>query len=203
MPSSCRRRIVSQAARRAAGRSRSSARRGRSAPGRRRAPAPGPGGAAGRRRGARASARLLLEPDDPQDLDGVTRSGVEAGPVADRLAAPRCGGTCRSSGARSRPARAAHASARRVQAQHRDDPAAAPPVALEDLDGRRLARAVGAEQAEDLAGRTSKSIPRTASNVAVGLAQVADEDGWRPCVHQRTMIAGARTRRPRGARERM
>ena len=36
-------------------------------------------------------------------------------------------------------------------------------VALEDLDGRRLAGAVGPEQPEDLARATSKSIPRTAS----------------------------------------
>ena len=42
---------------------------------------------------------------------------------------------------------------RRVEAEHLDLAAVALPVALEDLDGRRLAGAVRAEQAEDLARR--------------------------------------------------
>ena len=65
----------------------------------------------------------------------------------------RYGGRGGSSAARSRSARATRAPATlRVLAEHADLAAAALAVALEDLDRRRLAGPVGAEEGEDLAG---------------------------------------------------
>ena len=47
------------------------------------------------------------------------------------------------------------------------------PVALEDLDRRRLAGAVRAEQPEDLAGRDLEVDPAHRLDAVVGLAQAA------------------------------
>ena len=63
-----------------------------------------------------------------------------------------------------------------VEAEHRDVAGVARAVALEDLDGRRLARAVRAEQAEDLALLDREGDPADGLLVAVGLAQPADVD---------------------------
>jgi hypothetical protein len=67
----------------------------------------------------------------------------------------------------------------RVVAEDGDDPARAAAVALEDLDGRRLARAVGAEEAEDLAPGDVEVDAADRLELAVGLAQVSDQDGGR------------------------
>jgi hypothetical protein len=61
--------------------------------------------------------------------------------------------------------------------EDRHDAARAGAVALEDLDRRRLARAVGPEQAEDLADGDLEVQAPHGLVFAVGLAQVADEDG--------------------------
>ena len=74
----------------------------------------------------------------------------------------------RSRRARGRP---------RVVPEDGDDAARAVAVPLEDLDGRRLARAVGSEEAEHLAAGDVEVDPSDGVDVAVGLAQVADEDG--------------------------
>ena len=87
---------------------------------------------------------------------------------------------------RSRSARGA---ALGVVAEHGDDAARAGAVALEDLDGRRLAGAVGAEQAEDLAGGDLEVDAAHGLMVAVGLVQVADEDRWCGSAHRRWMMA--------------
>ena len=63
-------------------------------------------------------------------------------------------------------------------------------VALEDLDGRRLARAVGAEEAEHLAAGDVEVDPADRVDVAVGLAQVADEDGRGARSPSRAMTRG-------------
>ena len=68
-----------------------------------------------------------------------------------------------SAGAPRRSARDGHRSPARVDAEHAHLAGVARPVPLEDLHGRGLAGTVGPEEAEDLAGGTSKSIPRTAS----------------------------------------
>ena len=46
------------------------------------------------------------------------------------------------------------------------------PVALEDLDGRGLARAVRAQEPEDLAGSDLEADPAERGHLPVGLAQV-------------------------------
>ena len=63
-----------------------------------------------------------------------------------------------------------------VEAEHRDLSRVASAVALEDLDGRRLAGAVRAEQAEDLALLDRERDPANGLVVAVRLAQAPDVD---------------------------
>ena len=65
----------------------------------------------------------------------------------------------------------------RIVSEHRHDPAGAGAVALEDLDRGRLPGAVGPEQAEDLADGDFEVQAPHGLVLAVGLAQVADEDG--------------------------
>ena len=59
----------------------------------------------------------------------------------------------------------------RVGAEHLDVAAVTSAVALEDLDGRRLAGAVRAEQAEHLAGLDREVDPAQCLVVAVALAE--------------------------------
>ena len=68
------------------------------------------------------------------------------------------------------------ACAGRIGPQHLDLAAVARPVALEDLDRGRLACAVGAEQAEDLAGPEVEVDPLQRLELAVALAEAADAD---------------------------
>ena len=63
-----------------------------------------------------------------------------------------------------------------VVAEHRDLAGVAQPVALEDLDGGRLAGAVGAEEAEHLAGGDVEADAAHRLDAVVGLAQVAHSD---------------------------
>ena len=55
-------------------------------------------------------------------------------------------------------------------------PASGAPVALDDLDRRRLAGAVRPEQREDLAGPTRNEIPSHDRPAAVALAEAVDLD---------------------------
>lgn len=58
-------------------------------------------------------------------------------------------------------------------------------MALEDLYGRRLARAVSAEKAQDLTGRDFKGDAVDPFNLAVGLAQIVHfDDGSHPSDHR-------------------
>ena len=61
----------------------------------------------------------------------------------------------------------------RIDPEHRDLAAASAAVALEDLDRRRLAGAVGAEEREDLAAVDLEVDPAHRLDIAVGLAQPA------------------------------
>ena len=137
--------------------------------------------------------RRRPEVDGLEQRVRVLRVAVTAGRTA---AAPRAG----SSGCRSRPpgasARSAAAGAapvaRRVQAQHPDGPAVGAPVALEDLDGRRLAGAVRAEQGEQLAPPDVERDARQDSRPAYALRSPSTRiAGRRP---------GRRRRRPLGPR---
>ena len=66
---------------------------------------------------------------------------------------------------------------RRVDPEHLNLAGAALAVALEDLDRRRLARSVGAEEREDLAARDLEIDAADGLEVTVGLAQPADGYG--------------------------
>ena len=70
----------------------------------------------------------------------------------------------------------------RVAAEHPHVAAAARAVALEDLDGGGLARAVGSEQAEDLAASDLEADAAHRLHLAVGLAQTAYRDGRSLCL---------------------
>src|SRR3954449_13615698 len=106
---------------------------------------------------ARQSADLLVllaaQPGELEHLVDVARCRIQAAPVLERLAdrdvAIHTAALQDDPHPRAQLARALAG----VEAEHRDDPARARAVALEDLDGRRLAGAVGAQQAEDLAAR--------------------------------------------------
>ena len=68
----------------------------------------------------------------------------------------------------------------RVDAEHGDLAAVGLVEALEDLDRRRLAGAVGPEQAEDLAAADLEVDAVDGLDLAVALAQAGDaDDGWR------------------------
>ena len=79
----------------------------------------------------------------------------------------------------------------RVGAEHRHGAAVAAAVALEDLDRRRLAGAVRAEQREDLALADLEADAAQRLVPAVALAEVLDDDGL-------AVTARARGRRRRG-----
>src|SRR3954452_17417511 len=128
---------------------------------------------------------LLGQAGERQDLVDVARPRIEAGPVRDRLAH---GDVAAHAGALQHDAHPPAQLLRAllgVLAEDGDDAARPRPVALEDLDRRRLARAVGAEQAEDLAERDLEVDAAHGVMVAVALVQVADEDGRCGGAHRR------------------
>ena len=114
--------------------------------------------AAGRRTGSptRAS-RFSAEPDELDRLVDRARARRRSPRTASPSRARSASGRARTPAGRGRCARARRASACRGR---RRAPLTSPPVrlpvALEDLDRRRLAGAVRAEEAEHLAGATSK-----------------------------------------------
>ena len=67
-----------------------------------------------------------------------------------------------------------------VLSEHPHISAAAAPIPLEDLDGRRFSGAVGAEQAEHLAALDREGDSAHGVDTPVGLAQVADLDRGHP-----------------------
>src|SRR4051794_11386337 len=133
----------------------------------------------------RVRIRLLGEAGELEDLVHVARGGVEAGPMRDRLAdgdvAVHAGALEHDPHPHAELVRALL----RVAAEDRHDPARPRAVALEDLDRRRLARTVGAEQPEDLARSDVEVDPANGVMVAVALVEVADEDGGCGGAHRR------------------
>ena len=103
------------------------------------------------------------EADERDHLVGVARVRVEAGEVRQRLATRQVAVHAASLQDDADPLAQLARALPRVVAENGHIAAGAGAVALEDLDRRGLARAVGPEQAEDLAAATSKSMPRTAS----------------------------------------
>src|SRR3954470_583107 len=103
--------------------------------------------AAGERAGQRVA--LLAQPGDLEHLVDVARVGVERGPVRDGLAHADVAVHPRRLQDDPHPLAQRARAALGILPEDRDDAARPRPVALEDLDGRGLARAVGPEQAED------------------------------------------------------
>ena len=61
-----------------------------------------------------------------------------------------------------------------IEAEHPDGAAVRPPIALQDLHGRRLARAIGAQQSKDLARLNGEREAVYDSTAAIVFDQVAD-----------------------------
>src|SRR5207248_8688363 len=100
---------------------------------------------------AHSRVSLLLEPDDLDHLGRHARGGVVPREDAEALAHGQVGvegGRLQDDADALSPG---SVRVLRIGAEYLDLAAVAPPVALEDLDGGRLAGTVGAEQAEDLA----------------------------------------------------
>ena len=79
-----------------------------------------------------------------------------------------------------------------IEAEHRDLAGVPRAVALEDLDRGRLAGAVRAEQAEDLALLDPEGDPPHRIVVTVGLAQSADVHGRRHQISTATTAPGGK-----------
>jgi hypothetical protein len=130
--------------------------------------------AAGELLGARVG--LLVEADEGDRLGRVARPRVGLGEVLDRLAHRR---------ARVEAAALQHdpdalleaaVAALGVLAEHAHLAGRAAPVALQDLDGGRLAGPIGPEQAEHLAALDAEGDAAHGLHVAVRLAQFGDLD---------------------------
>ena len=100
---------------------------------------------------------LLREADELDHLVDGARPRVVAGEDAVHLAHGQLRPELRRWSTTPIRSRNARLHAARVEAEHLDLAGVAVAVALEDLDGRRLAGAVRAEQAEDLAGARPRS----------------------------------------------
>ena len=100
---------------------------------------------------ADAGAGLLAQADRLDQLGGRPGRGVVAGEVVEDLPHGELLRGPLPLADHADPRAPVPAGSRRVLAEHAHLAAVPPPDPLEDLDGRRLARAVGAEQGEDLA----------------------------------------------------
>ena len=151
VPSPARPEISDQKSRRAGGRSRWWARRGRAARVGRRCRARRRAGVAARLRARGAAVALLGQPHGLNDLVDIARVPVDLRGARDDLAHRQqvepLGGLQHD----AEPLPPVEAGGRRVLPSTLTVAAVTAPEALEDLDGGRLAGAVGAEQREDLA----------------------------------------------------
>src|SRR5262249_28675565 len=126
-----------------------------------------------------ARVTLFRDPDDPGPLFDIARPLVVAGEhqvdLADRQGREqlRLLEDDADAGAETGIA------ARRIVAEDRHVASVPLPVALEDLDGRRLPGAVRPEQTEHLSGRDLEADVSHRFVRAVGLAKVADDDRGR------------------------
>ena len=121
-------------------------------------------------------AAFSREPDDVDDLVDRARRGVEAGVHLEHLAR----GEIRVEAARlqhdadARPE--LRAAVGRIEAEHADVAAVALAVPLEDLDRRRLARAVRSEDRQHFALGDAEAEVANGGDTAVRLAQTPDLD---------------------------
>ena len=155
-----------------------SARRGSRPRAVRRAPARARAAGARRRTaGDSGVSRHGPQPDQVEQLVGVARVGVEPAVLAGASRAAAPAGRCRRPGASARPAPAAPGPPPRVRPEDADAPAVGAAIALDDLDGRRLARAVRARAARR--ARRRATVERHAvehGSLAVALDEPVDDD---------------------------
>ena len=88
----------------------------------------------------------------------------------------------------------------RVEAEHRDLAGGAGAIALEDLDDRRLAGAVGAQEPEDGSPRDREVDAGDGLVTVVGLAQTADPNHRIPPIPGRAIVARSHGRQITTAR---
>ena len=128
------------------------------------------------REAAHENVPLVLQPDQLDDLVDRPRALVVAGEQAQALDDAQRLVHRRGLEDDADPLAPLAARVRRVDSQHLDLARVALAVALEDLDRGRLARAVRAEQAEDLAALDLEADPADRLELAVRLAEVSDAD---------------------------
>src|SRR5262249_39719735 len=119
---------------------------------------------------------LLLEACQLDHFFDITRPGVEAGPVAQRLPGSHVAVDAPRLEHDPDPAAQLDGPFRRIVPQHGDLSAAALAVALEDLHGGRLAGPVRPQQPEHLAAMNVDVDPAHGLELAVALDEVAHLD---------------------------
>ena len=124
----------------------------------------------------RALVGRLRQAGQRDRLVDVARRRIQAGPVRDGLAHGQVPVHAAGLEHDAEPLAQGDRPRSGVEAEHGHAAARARAVALEDLDRRRLAGAVGPEQAEDLAAPDGEGDAAHGGLLAVGLAQVLDLD---------------------------
>ena len=122
---------------------------------------------------------LLLEADELDDVADRPRLRVVAGEQREILGDGEAVVEGRGLEDDADPLAPVETRGGRVLAEHGHRPAVALAVALEDLDGRRLAGAVRAEQPEDLALRDLEADSAQRLELLVGLAEIVYGHGAR------------------------
>jgi hypothetical protein len=140
--------------------------------------------------------RLVGEADQLDHLVDVPRHGVVAGEHPVDLAHGEGAGQLRVLENDADPLAMLAAAAPRVDAEHTDVALVARAVALEDLDRRRLPRAVRPEQTEDLPRVHVEVDPPDRLDAVVGLDEAADHDRAVDAAHTGNVLR--RGRRPVG-----
>ena len=134
-------------------------------------------GAPRRTDGGTACRATCRRPTSVEQRLGVARVAMEGRVLAERL--ERLGPLVDAAGLQhqAHPRPEAGPPRSRIHAEHADLPAVAPPIALDDLDGRRLAGAVRPEQGDDLAAADLERDTVDDRPGAVALGQPLDHDG--------------------------
>src|ERR1039458_6215668 len=122
-------------------------------------------------------ARLLLQADQLDDVVSRKRLRVVAAVEVDHLAHREVGLDGALLQDHADPPAEAATGGGGIGAENLDPPRVPVTVALEDLDDRGLARAIGTEQAKDLTRLHAEADPAYGMQRAVRLAQLLDHDG--------------------------
>ena len=123
-----------------------------------------------------ARVRHRPQSDQVEQLVGVARVGVEPAVLPERLARPRPRVDAAVLEHQPDPCPQRRTARRRIQPEHTGPSAVGAAIALDDLDRGRLARAVGTEQGDELAGRHRQRHAVEDGPLAVALDQPVDDD---------------------------